>query len=93
MPRKRPQDQAAKPFKKYSTSRIDKEFTLIDKNERIATADKLIRELERENEAYYRGKEVPFEDNSSYMQCIGNPAMPNSFITVQVVSGSPGNDM
>lgn len=54
------------PFKKYSTSRIDKEFTQITKHERIDNMNKLVTDLAEKNQAYFRGKELNFEDNITF---------------------------
>ena len=42
----------------------------------------------QENQAYYRGRELCFENNTSYKQCINNPAEANAFISIQKVNQS-----
>ena len=46
---------------------------------------KQITELAIENQEYFRGKELRFEDNVTFDQCIKNPLQPNAFISAQTV--------
>ena len=42
----------------------------------------LIKGLERDSKDYFAGKELLFENNSTYVQCIRHPYLDNAFISV-----------
>ena len=49
-----------------------------------------VNQLVNENKQYFRGKELHFEDNITFNQCIRNPAEDNAFITIQSIT--PANE-
>jgi hypothetical protein len=45
--------------------------------------EEVVKELEKKDRAYFRGKKVQFVNNATYFQCMRNPALPDTFIIAQ----------
>ena len=54
------------PKKKYSISRVEKEFTQLTKLERQEFMIEEVDRIFRDNQEYFTGRDVIFERNSSY---------------------------
>ena len=65
------------PKKKYSISKVEKEFTQLTKQERQDFMVEKVNEIFSTNQNYFKGREVLFENNSSYFQCISRPGCEN----------------
>ena len=50
-----------------------------------------VNQLVQENQMYFKGKELYFENNASFKQCITNPSDSKAFITTQSVKIAPGS--
>ena len=52
----------------------------------------LINNLAKENQSYFKGKELRFENNAFYYQCLKHPIQLNSYILVHDVNVSFANN-
>ena len=73
------------PKKKYSISRVEKEFTQLSKIERQEFMIEEVDRIFRDNQEYFTGRDVLFERNSSYFQCLSDPASENYYIMAQSI--------
>ena len=70
---------------KLTANRIEKDYTLLSADEKLAKSAQIISDLNEQNKDYFRGKQMLFNNDSSYFQSVLNPVEKGQYIVVQTV--------
>ena len=67
---------------KFTASRINKDHEILGTISRQELMTTEIAKLQERSEAYLKGKRVEFNTDTSFFECVQNPARLSGFITV-----------